>query len=291
VTVLASRRHGRRRPASPKHGTIATTEIRSIEVDGRQLRVGIRQGRGTPLLICNGVGASLELLEPLTQALAGIETIVFDVPGVGGSERRLLPYTVPDLARLTARMLDVLGYSRVDVLGLSWGGALAQQFARSFRKRCRRLILAATTPGVTMVPASPSVLSRLAHPRRYQDAAYLRRIAPQLYGGQVRRDKHMIDRHSAYLRPPDLLGYLYQQLAFCAWSSLLWLPCIRQPTLVLAGTDDPLVPVVNAEILAALIPRARLHLVEDGHLFLLSPSQPALPFIQSFLAEPDTASV
>ena len=60
---------------------------------------------------------------------------------------------------------------------------------------------------------------------------------------------------------------------------------------LLAGKDDPLVPVVNAEILAALIPRARLHLVEDGHLFLLSPSQPALPFIQSFLAEPDTASV
>ncbi|MCE3285736.1 MAG: Poly(3-hydroxyalkanoate) depolymerase, partial [Steroidobacteraceae bacterium] len=78
----------------------------------------------------------------------------------------------------------------------------------------------------------------------------------------------------------------YQQLAFCAWSSLLWLPCIRQPTLVLAGRDDPLVPVVNAEILAALIPRARLHLVDDGHLFLLSPSQPALPVIRSFLAAP-----
>ncbi|MCE3285554.1 MAG: phaB2, partial [Steroidobacteraceae bacterium] len=241
MTALASRRQGRRRPASRKQGTLATTELRSIEVDGRRLRVGIRRGRGTPLLICNGVGASLELLEPLTHALHGIETIVFDVPGVGGSERPLLPYTVWNLARLAARMLDVLGYSRVDVLGLSWGGALAQQFAHSFRKRCRRLILAATTPGVTMVPASLSVLSHLAHPRRYQNAAYLRRIAPELYGGQVRRDMQLIDRHSAYLRPPDLLGYLYQQLAFCAWSSLLWLPCIRQPTLVLAGRDDPLV--------------------------------------------------
>jgi poly(3-hydroxyalkanoate) depolymerase len=286
VKVPGSKRQGSRRPIPARHGTIVTnTEIRHIDVDGRRLRIGIRRGHGTPLLVCNGVGASFELLEPFTDSLAGVETIVFDVPGVGGSGRTFLPYTVPELARLTARMLDVLGYSLVDVLGLSWGGALAQQFARSFPTRCRRVILAATTPGVTMVPASLSVLSRFAHPRRYQDAAYLRRIAAQVYGGEVRRDARMIDRHSAALRPPALLGYLYQQLAFCSWSSLGWLHRLRQHTLVLAGTDDPLVPVVNAKILATLIPRARLHLVDDGHLFLLSRSQPALPAIRSFLAE------
>ena len=263
-----------------------TTEFRCIYIDGRRIRVGVKRGHGTPLLVCNGVGASLELLEPFTTSLSDVETIVFDIPGVGGSARGLLPYTVQGLARLTARMLDALGYDCVDVLGLSWGGALAQQFARSFPKRCRRLILAATTPGVTMVPASLGVLSRLAHSRRYRDADHFRRIAAKIYGGNVRRDTTLIDRHIAHLRPPDLLGYLYQQLAFCSWSSLLWLHRLPQQTLVLAGRDDPLVPTINADILAFLIPRARLHFVDDGHLFLLSPSQPALPVIRSFLAAP-----
>jgi len=261
-----------------------------IDVDGQRLRVGIKPGGGTPLLIFNGIGASLELLEPFTESLTGIETIVFDAPGVGGSERKRWPYRMKRLARLADRMLDHLGYEQVDALGLSWGGAVAQQFARTFPKRCRRLILAATTPGVTMVPGSPFVLSKMLNPRRYNDLEYLRRIAPELYGGEIRRDPRLVDQHGAHMHRPNLLGYLYQQLAFCSWSSLWWLPLIKQQTLVLAGKDDPLVPVANARILAALIPRSRLYLFEDGHLFLLSPSQLALPIIERFLAEPVLAT-
>jgi poly(3-hydroxyalkanoate) depolymerase len=268
----------------------STTQVQTIRVDGQPLRVGIKRGGGTPLLIFNGIGASLELLEPFTESLTETETIVFDVPGVGGSKRRRFPYRMKSLARLAHRMLDQLGYSQVDVLGLSWGGAVAQQFARTFANRCRRLILAATTAGVTMVPGSPFVLSKMFNPRRYNDLEYLRRIAPELYGGEIRRDPRLVDRHGAHMHRPNLLGYLYQQLAFCSWSSLWWLPLIKQQTLVLAGKDDPLVPVANARILVALIPRSRLHLVEDGHLFLLNPSQLALPVIERFLAGPVTVT-
>src|SRR5450432_2553133 len=156
---------------------MATTETRTIDVDDQRIRVAIKRGVGVPLLIFNGLGANLELLDPLTRALDGIETIVFEVPGAGGSRVRRLPYRLRRLARLAVSTLDKLGYAEeVDVLGVSWGGALAQQFARSYPSRCRRLVLAATTPGILMVPGSLRVLAKLLAPRRYQDPAYLNKI-------------------------------------------------------------------------------------------------------------------
>ena len=209
------------------------TQISTVDVDGQLLRVGIKHGAGSPLLVFNGIGANLELLEPFTLALDGVETIVFDVPGVGGSGPCLSPYRLRGLARLVDRMLDRLGYQGpVDVLGVSWGGALAQQFARTCCKRCRRLILVSTTPGVLMVPGSARVLAKLLDPRRYEDPQYLQQIAPELYGGDMRSDQRFIAAHGANLLRPHWLGYLYQQLAFWGWSSLAWLPFLRQPTLV-----------------------------------------------------------
>lgn len=239
------------------------------------------------MLIFNGIGANLELLEPVTRALAGVETIVFDVPGVGGSGRRWAPYRLRGLARLADRLLTRLGYrGAVDVLGVSWGGALAQQFAFSHPRRCRRLVLAATSPGVLMVPGSPFVLGKMLNPRRYHDPDYLTRVAPELYGGDMRRDPSLVEAHRRHIAGPHWLGYLYQQLAFWGWSSLPWLPLLRQPTLVLAGSDDPLVPLANARILARLIPRAHLQVFDDGHLFLLSSPHKVAPAIREFLAAP-----
>ena len=229
----------------------------------------------------------MELLEPLTRALQGIETIVFDLPGTGGSAVRKSPYRLSGLARLAEGLLQKLGYGApVDVLGISWGGALAQQFAHGYPQRCRRLVLAATTPGVLMVPGSPFLLAKLFAPRRYSDPKYLHKIAPSLYGGELRRDPTIIEQYTAKLKRPHWLGYLYQQLAFCSWSSLLWLTRLRQPTLVLGGRDDPLAPLANARILAWLIPRAKLHIVNDGHLFLMTGSLSAAPLIRQFLLAP-----
>jgi pimeloyl-ACP methyl ester carboxylesterase len=152
------------------------------------LRVGVRPGDNTrpPLLLFNGIGASIELVVPFLQALQGPEAIVFDVPGVGGSPAPTLPYRPSTLARLSARLLDQLGHQQVDVLGVSWGGALAQQFAFQHGERCRRLVLAATSPGHLMVPGRLTVLLKLATPRRYKDADYMKRIAGDIYGGALR---------------------------------------------------------------------------------------------------------
>jgi pimeloyl-ACP methyl ester carboxylesterase len=110
------------------------------EVGSQMLRVGIRRGKGPhpPLLLFNGIGANIELVEPFLDALDGPEAITFDMPGVGGSPAPALPYRPWSLARLSAGLLDQLGHGQVDVLGVSWGGAIAQQFAFQYPVRCRR---------------------------------------------------------------------------------------------------------------------------------------------------------
>ena len=76
------------------------------------------------------------------------------------------------------------------------------------------------------------------------------------------------------------LGYLYQLLAL--WTSLPWLWTIRQPTLILMGRDNPLVPVVNGRILASLIPNSRLEIIDDGHLFIVTRPDETAQRIEKF---------
>ena len=259
------------------------TEI--IEVAGNRLRVSIA-GRGRPLLCLNGIGASLELLEPLRRELRATETIAIDIPGTGGSEPTLLPRRMRAIADLVMRALDVLGYRDVDVLGVSWGGGLAQEIARRHQGRVRRLVLAATGPGWIAIPGRPSALWVLATPRRYTSRAYFERIAPTLYGGAVRENPRLLHEqgHLRFIRPPSLRGYLWQLLATSGWTSIPWLHTIERPALVLAADDDPIVPLGNGRILARLLPDARLHVVPNGgHLFLLTHAPEVAPVIEAFL--------
>ncbi len=172
----------------PSETTRPQIETRTITVRGQRLRVAIRKGDGTrtPLLLLNGIGVNLEVLQQFVDALdPAIEVIRFDVPGIGGSPAPLIPYRFSVLARLVTKMLDQLGYQQVDVLGVSWGGGLAQQFAFQHPDRCRRLILVSTGTGALMVPGRPSALPKIATSRRYQDPVYMEQIAGEIYGGKV----------------------------------------------------------------------------------------------------------
>ncbi len=258
-----------------------------VDVGGVQLRVCVR-GRGRPLLLCNGIGASLELLDPLRRALPSLETIAVDMPGSGGSPATLLPRTFGGLARLTMALLDKLGYERVDVLGVSWGGALAQELALCHGARVRKLVLAATSPGWPSVPGRPSALRALATPRRYYSPGYFDRVAPALYGGAVRDQPELLRRqgHARFLHPPSVRGYLWQVAAALSWSSVFRLPLLERPTLVLAADDDPIVPLANARLIARLARRAELRVVaRGGHLFLVTHAETVGPWIEEFLAE------
>ena len=181
-------------------------------------------------------------------------------------------------------MLDRLGYDEFDILGISWGGGLAQQVAFQHPRRCRRLVLVSTATGSLMVPANPLVLAKMATPRRYRDPDYARSIAAQLYGGRLRDEpelaRTLLHRHS---RVGSRRGYLLQLLAGVGWTSLPMLPFIRQPTLILAGTDDPIIPLVNARIMARLLPDATLRVHDDGHLALITQQHELAPVVTDFL--------
>ena len=263
--------------------------IDHAHIAGRRIRYGVRGGDGArlPLLILNGLGANIELAQPFIDALPGPMVAIFDVPGVGGSPMPSSPYRPAGIARLAAGLLDHLGYAKADVLGVSWGGVIAQQFAFQYRSRCRRLVLAATAPGVLMVPGHPSVIVKMATPRRYVDSRHAHRIAGDVYGGAFRRDRALVARTLRHIRFSGKGGYYLQLAAAFGWTSLPWLFTLRQPTLVMAGGDDPLIPTINARILQWLIPDSRLEILDCGHLFLVTLPVESARIVDAFLAEPD----
>jgi poly(3-hydroxyalkanoate) depolymerase len=264
-------------------------QLRTVTVGGRTLRVSVRPGDGTltPLLLMNGIGASLEVLQPFVDALdPRREVIRFDVPGVGGSPRPVMPYTMATFTPVVAALLTRLGHrDPVDVLGFSWGGGLAQQFAIQYRRRVRRLVLAATGTGSLMVPAHPRVLSRMLTPRRHRDPGYARSIAGEIYGGTMRQHpERAAEVLHSYSRLGPRRGYYYQLAAGAGWSTLPVLRMIHQPTLVIAGDDDPIIPAVNPKVMARLIPNAELHLYRGGHLALLTEARELAPVVDRFLS-------
>ena len=265
-----------------------TSATEMVEVGRLRLRVSSagRHSERPPLLLCNGVGASLELLQPLRDALGSWPTIAFDAPGVGASDVPGYPPTMRGIARTIARLLDRLGLERVDVLGVSWGGALAQELARRHPDRVGRLVLAATSPGLIAVPGDLGVLLRMATPLRYWSRSYFQRVAPVIYGGEIREDPALLQQPGwpGSLHQVTARGYLWQLLALRRWTSLPWLHRLAQETLVLAGDRDPIIPLVNARLLAARIPRADLHVVPGGsHLFLITRAEEVAPVITAFL--------
>jgi poly(3-hydroxyalkanoate) depolymerase len=258
-------------------------EVRQIDAFGVKVRAAVWPGASSqpPLLMFNGIGSSLELLGSFADALGDIEAVAFDAPGVGESSQSPIPYRLWMLSLLTSRVLNALGYREVDVLGVSWGGAAAQQFALQNPRRCRRLVLAATSQGFLMAPGKLSVLAKFLTPRRFNDPDYRGAVAGEIYGGKARSQPDMIRE----FRKTSQQGYLMQQLALIGWTSVPWLPLLRQQTLILAGDDDPVIPLVNAQIMARLIRRSRLHVFHDGHLFLISEAAEAGRIVREFLLE------
>lgn len=257
------------------------------------LRVDVRKrgaSNGPPLVMLPGIGASLDLYEGFRTALGDRETVGIDPPGVGGSPVSPRPMSMAAFADACVASLDAHGYDHFDLLGLSWGGALAQELTLRYPERVRRLVLAATMHGSFSVPGNPLAMSILATPWRYYSPDYLRAVAPLLYGGAIRSDPSLLDRQ-AYLRnrhAPNPLGYTQQLAAVMAWSSRFRLPALTQPTLVMAADDDPIINVANATIMVSLLPDGHLHLVAGGgHLFLITSPDYTARVVGDFLAEED----
>jgi poly(3-hydroxyalkanoate) depolymerase len=264
-------------------GIDGAVEVRQMEVGGRSIRVASRPSTGPlpPLLLINGSRCSVEVLTPLLNALdPATGFICFDPPGIGESPRPRRPYLLPEIGWMVNTLLRDLDIPTADVLGVSWGGALAQQFAVQHRRRCRRLILVSTGAGPFVKPSWKIVREAIA-PRRF-DPVRGRELAIGLYGGKLRDDPELLDVFKGLVTNNG--GWRYQQLAVLGWTSLPYLRLIRQRTLVLHGDDDQLVPPFNARLLARLLPNAQLHFVPDGHLALVTSATEIGPVIEAFRA-------
>jgi len=256
--------------------------------DAPSLRVA-RVGAGEPLLLLNGLGANLEMWQPLVRELAGErEVIAFDLPGTGRSARPSRPLRMRELANVVTGLLDQLGLERSDVLGYSLGGMVAQELAHRAPSRVHRLVLCATTPGLPSLPPDPLVTALMLTPARYWSRQLAELIVPIIAGGRTARDGRALEAGLSrrLLQPPSALGYLYQLYALTGWSSHPWIRGVRHPALVLHGDRDPVVPLANGRYLAQSLPHGRLEVIPGaGHLFLFDEPDRAVPALVSFLSE------
>jgi poly(3-hydroxyalkanoate) depolymerase len=268
-----------------------TATIAMTEVGGRVLRVAHwrldQESEHPPILFFNGIGANIEAVAPLAEQLTERGFIMFDMPGTGDSPDPTMPYNPFTMSWTASQLLEQLGVTEVDVMGVSWGGAMAQHFALQHPGITRRLVLVATTAGMLMVPGNPAALSKMADPRRYVDPEFMRKHFMTLYGGAVEGSENK-ESHIGRLKPPSPRGYLYQLIAMMGWTSLPALPFMSKETLIMMGDDDQIVPLINGKILNTMIPNSRLEVCEGGgHLFLLTHADESLAKLRSFLDAPE----
>ena len=260
-------------------------------IDGHLVRVSVA-GEGSAILLIMGLGGNIEMWAPLERELhaRGFQTITYDASGTGLSPPRLVPLRPHDLARQAAHLLDALGLAEVDVLGVSFGGGVAQELAVRNPHRVRHLILASTACGLGGVPGTPLALGLLATPMRYYSPRVMQVTAHRMYGPVADPDGRLMQQQvkARRSRPPTLWGYASQLYATAGWTSLPWLHRITAPTLVLSGAKDPIVPPINARILGARIPDATVHIVPDtGHLMLMDQAILCAETITSFVRRDD----
>ncbi|MCI2394766.1 alpha/beta hydrolase [Aliiroseovarius sediminis] len=241
--------------------TIGTGRVRYLRRDG--------VGAKPPLLICNGLGQSLEVLVPLIDEIADRTVIAFDMPGIGRSPMIEGISSIPDYAALAMQVMDAQKVDKFDILGISWGGSLAQQMAYDAPDRVRKLVLAITSAGgIGSWWGTPIALSEIMFPMRYMSKAYGNLIGPLMYGGEAIFAPADFRDYSKHAIAPSPEGYFTQVRAMCSWTSLPWLRSLSQPALVIAGKYDGLIPITNQILLANMMQNARLEMYSAGHLLM-----------------------
>ena len=243
---------------------------------GLQLNVSVC-GQGSPLLLLNGLGGLMRTFDPLRDELDDFTTITLDVPGVGKSQMPRWPIRLPSHADVIAEMLQQLGIEQVDVFGVSWGGALAQELALRYPSRVRRLILAATSPGPVL----------LMKPADVMDFFRKRKNVKMRKQDSSRTSIHTLLRFGVMkgMLSVNPRTYYFQLAALIGWTSLLRLSRLPQRTLVLSGDRDPLVQAYNAHILRRTIRRSELRILKgEGHFFVVTSARRTAVLIREFLS-------
>jgi len=250
------------------------------------------RGKGEALLLIMGLGAVKESWFLNIPALSKhFRVIAFNSRSVGRISRLGEAYTMRRMAEDTVGLMDALKIERAHVVGVSLGSMIAQEVAIRFPQRVNKLILAATTPGLSDAADSQIWDKKSAEMRRSIGLG-------EDFNERIEKDPASIDSirimvnltKSAFgriiFRIPMTLGARYyfnkvgpsgvldQLRASSTHNTIDRLDQIKAPTLVLAGTDDKIVPVELSRIVAQRIPGAKLVEFQKGsHSFFMEMSR------------------
>ena len=251
-----------------------------------------RRGSGPRLLFCNGSGTTLQTVRPLLDVVAAnFDLLAWDYRGLGRSVPLTGAYTMADLAADAVGLLEIAGWDTCRVLGVSFGGMVAQEFAVTNPERVERLALACTSAGGDGGSSYPL--------QKLQELPPQERAAAQLKLADSRWDGHWLEAHPAdramaegltaggqNQRDPAEAAARTAQLEARAghdvWDRLDAIAC---PTLVGYGSYDRIAPAQNSTTIASRIRGAELRGYDGGHLFLFQ-DPAALPEFEEFLQEP-----
>ena len=250
-----------------------------------------RWGRGPRLLFLNGSGATIAGSGPMLRRFsADFDLAVHDQRGLGATEIPPGPYTMADYSADAAAFVDHLGWSTCRVLGISFGGMVAQELAVTWPDRVERLGLVCTSPGGAGGSSFP-LHTLAAMPPAERAALQMRlvdeRFTPEFLAGRP-ADAALAEAMAARATETESdevqRGKAEQLMARAGHDVWDRLGAITCPTFVASGRYDALAPPANGEAIASRVPHATYRLYEGGHAFIWQ-DRSAIPDLIDFLAD------
>lgn len=245
-----------------------------VQANGIQIHYELG-GEGQPVLFISGTGGDLRNRPGVFDGplAAAFEVLAYDQRGLGQTEKPDCDYVMADYADDAAGLLEALGWSRVPVMGVSFGGMVAQELALRHPDRVSALVLACTSSGGEGGASYPlhelERLDELARAERSLALADTRRDQAWRTANPEKWQSYVTLSLSARRTDRDPVGARRQLAARAGHDTWDRLPALAMPVLLAGGRYDGIAPVANMEALAARIPGATLTLYDGGHLFLV----------------------
>ena len=248
-----------------------------------------RAGDGPRLLFCNGSGQSLDTSRPLVEAFASrFDTVAHDQRGLGRTEVPPGPFTMAEYGADALAVADHVGWDTFLLVGISFGGMVAQELAVTAPGRIERLALLCTSSGGAGGASYP--LQELADLPPDERARTAMQVMDTRFDEQwlaEHPNDRMFVQAIADRRPPEPgsdaeRGQFEQMQARRGHDVFDRLPRITCPTLVSSGRYDGIAPPANGEAIAGQIPSAELRLYDGGHAFFAQ-DPAAFPDLFTFL--------
>ena len=253
-------------------------------------------GSGEPLLLVMGQGSDHHGWDRVRDDFAARHTvIVYDHRGTGQSDKPREPaYSTRGFAADAIALLDHLGIERAHAYGISMGGRICQWLAIEHPRRVGAVVLGCTTPGNAHGVARPAEVNERMANRPTDPVEAAKFLSEQMVSPEwMARNPDYLETLLERARNPipsyaQKLHYLASE-GHDTWDRL---PEIRNPVLVIHGTEDYINPTANAALLAERIPGAELRYIEGGrHGYFIEFREQASPAVLEFLARHPLASM